>query len=258
MSQAGASRQETFSGTKEVTAAHAFDVKKLETYLADRIEGFQTPLEVRQFKGGQSNPTYQLVTPNRKYVMRRKPPGKLLPSAHAVDREFKVISALYPTGFPVAKPYVLCEDESITGTMFYVMDCVEGRVLWEGVLPGMDKKQRWATYDAMNETLARLHNLDHVKIGLEDFGKPTALCGAPDRALDQAVPDVGNRDDLRDEQADRLAAETSARRRQAVGRARRLPSRQHDPASDGAEGTGCDRLGTLNHRRSARATSPIT
>ncbi len=174
MSQAGASRQETFSGTKEVTAAHAFDVKKLEAYLADRIEGFQTPLEVRQFKGGQSNPTYQLVTPNRKYVMRRKPPGKLLPSAHAVDREFKVISALYPTGFPVAKPYVLCEDESITGTMFYVMDCVEGRVLWEGVLPGMDKKQRWATYDAMNETLARLHNLDHVKIGLEDFGKPTA------------------------------------------------------------------------------------
>jgi len=167
-------RQETFSGTKDVAPAHAFDVKKLEAYLADRIEGFQTPLEVRQFKGGQSNPTYQLVTPNRKYVMRRKPPGKLLPSAHAVDREFKVISALHPTGFPVAKPYVLCEDESITGTMFYVMDCVEGRVLWEGLLPGMDKKQRWATYDAMNETLARLHNLDYVKIGLEDFGKPTA------------------------------------------------------------------------------------
>ena len=167
-------RQETFSGTKDVGAAHAFDVKTLEAYLADRIEGFQTPLEVRQFKGGQSNPTYQLVTPNRKYVMRRKPPGKLLPSAHAVDREFKVISALYPTGFPVAKPYLLCEDESITGTMFYVMDCVEGRVLWESTLPGMDKTQRWATYDAMNETLARLHNLDHVKIGLEDFGKPTA------------------------------------------------------------------------------------
>ena len=167
-------RQETFSGTKEVGAAHAFDVKKLEAYLADRIEGFQTPLDVRQFKGGQSNPTYQLVTPNRKYVMRRKPPGKLLPSAHAVDREFKVISALYPTGFPVAKPYLLCEDESIAGTMFYVMDCVEGRVLWESTLPGMDKKRRWATYDAMNETLARLHNLDHVKIGLEEFGKPTA------------------------------------------------------------------------------------
>src|SRR5579862_5038481 len=174
MSQAGISRQETYSGTKEVTAAHAIDVKKLEAYLADRIAGFQTPLEVRQFKGGQSNPTYQLITPNRKYVMRRKPPGKLLPSAHAVDREFKVISALYPTGFPVAKPYLLCEDESIAGTMFYVMDCVEGRVLWEGVLPGMTKNERWATYDAMNETLARLHNLDYVKIGLAEFGKPTA------------------------------------------------------------------------------------
>jgi len=174
MSQAGVSRQETFSGTKEVTAAHAFDVKKLEAYLAERIAGFQTPLEVRQFNGGQSNPTYQLVTPNRKYVMRRKPPGKLLPSADAVDRESKVISALYPTGFPVAKPYLLCEDESITGTMFYVMDCVEGRVCWEGTLPGLDKKQRLATYDAMNETIARLHNLDYEKIGLSEFGKPTA------------------------------------------------------------------------------------
>src|ERR1043166_4795963 len=167
-------RQGKIFGPPEGGAAPRFDVGRLETYLAERIDGFQTPLTVRQFKGGQSNPTYQLITPNRKYVLRRKPPGKLLPSAHAVDREFKVISALYPTGFPVAKPYLLCEDESITGTMFYVMDCVEGRVLWEGVLPGMDKKQRWATYDAMNETLARLHNLDYLKIGLEDLGKPTA------------------------------------------------------------------------------------
>ena len=123
-------RQEKFSGTKEVREAHRFDAKKLEAYLAERIDGFQTPLEVRQFKGGQSNPTYQLVTPNRKYVLRRKPPGKLLPSAHAVDREFRIISALHPTGFPVAKPYLLCEDESIIGTMFYVMDCVEGRIYW--------------------------------------------------------------------------------------------------------------------------------
>ncbi|HTO41708.1 MAG TPA: phosphotransferase family protein [Rhizomicrobium sp.] len=165
-------RQEAFSGTKDVTEAHRFDIKKLEDYLESKIDDFQRPLEVRQFKGGQSNPTYQLVTPNRTYVMRRKPPGKLLPSAHAVDREFKVISALHPTGFPVAKPYVLCEDESIIGTMFYVMDCVEGRILWDGTLPGMEPKERWAIYDAMNETLARLHNLDYVKIGLETFGKP--------------------------------------------------------------------------------------
>src|ERR1700690_2537430 len=140
MSQAG--RQETFSGTKDVTAAHAFDVKKLEAYLAERIEGFQTPLIVRQFKGGQSNPTYQLITPNRKYVLRRKPPGKLLPSAHAVDREYRIIAALHPTGFPVAKPYLLCEDETVIGTMFYVMECVEGRIYWDGTLPGLEPKQR--------------------------------------------------------------------------------------------------------------------
>src|SRR5271167_1943634 len=95
-------RQETFSGTKDVVEAYRFDVKKLENYLAERIGGFTTPLEVRQFKGGQSNPTYQLITPNRNYVLRRKPPGKLLPSAHAVDREYRIIAALHPTGFPVA------------------------------------------------------------------------------------------------------------------------------------------------------------
>ena len=172
MSEHEESRQEKFSGTKDVTEAHRFDVKKLEAYLAERIEGFQTPLEVHQFKGGQSNPTYQLVTPNRKYVLRRKPPGKLLPSAHAVDREYKIISALHPTGFPVAKPYLLCEDESIIGTMFYVMDCVEGRIYWDAQLPDLSPKERYATYDAMNETIAELHNIDYEKIGLGDYGKP--------------------------------------------------------------------------------------
>lgn len=165
-------RQEMFSGTQEVREAHRFDVKKLEAYLAERIEGFQTPLEVRQFKGGQSNPTYKLFTPNRNYVLRRKPPGKLLPSAHAVDREYRIISALHPTGFPVAKPYLLCEDESIIGTMFYVMDCVEGRIYWGPLLPDCTPKQRGEIYDAMNETFARLHNLDYKALGLEDYGKP--------------------------------------------------------------------------------------
>ncbi|HEX3808452.1 MAG TPA: phosphotransferase family protein [Rhizomicrobium sp.] len=172
MDQAEESRQEKFSGTKDVGDAHRFDVKKLESYLAERIEGFQTPLEVRQFKGGQSNPTFQLITPNRKYVLRRKPPGKLLPSAHAVDREYRIIAALHPTGFPVAKPYVLCEDDSVIGTAFYVMDCVEGRIIWEPTLPGMTPKERAAIYDAENETLARLHMLDYEKLGLSDFGKP--------------------------------------------------------------------------------------
>jgi aminoglycoside phosphotransferase (APT) family kinase protein len=167
-------RQEKFSGTKDVVEAYRFDVKKLEAYLAERIEGFQTPLEVRQFKGGQSNPTYQLITPNRKYVLRRKPPGKLLPSAHAVDREYRAIAALYPTGFPVAKPYLLCEDESVIGTMFYVMDCVEGRIYWGPMLPDCSPKERTAIYEAMNATLAQLHKLDYEKLGLADFGKPGA------------------------------------------------------------------------------------
>src|ERR1700678_2929729 len=164
-------RQEKFSGTKDVVEAYRFDVKKLEAYLAERIEGFQTPLEVRQFKGGQSNPTYQLITPNRKYVLRRKPPGKLLPSAHAVDREYRIIAALYPTGFPVAKPYVLCEDESVIGTSFYVMAHVEGRVFWGPLLPGLSPGERAAIYDAMNATIAHLHTLDYEKLGLSGFGK---------------------------------------------------------------------------------------
>ncbi|MBV9992399.1 MAG: phosphotransferase family protein [Alphaproteobacteria bacterium] len=170
-------RQEKFSGTKEVAEQHRLDVEKLEGYLAERIDGFQTPLEVRQFKGGQSNPTYQLVTPNRKYVLRRKPPGKLLASAHAVDREFKAISALHPTGFPVPKPYLLCEDESIAGTMFYVMECVEGRIYWGPMLPDQTPRQRTEIYDAMNATLAELHSLDYQKIGLTDFGKPGNYVG---------------------------------------------------------------------------------
>src|SRR5216684_8181871 len=171
MSQAAVSRQETFSGTKEVTAAHAFDVKKLESYLAERIEGFQTPLEVRQFKGGQSNPTYQLVTPSKNYVMRRKPPGKLLPSAHAVDREYKVITALHPTGFPVARSYGLCTDDSVIGTMFYVMDMVEGRIIWDQSLPQYTPAERFPIYMAQVKTLADLHNTDYKAIGLEDYGR---------------------------------------------------------------------------------------
>src|SRR5580698_5634901 len=165
------------SGTKEVAESHRFDQAPLEAWMQANVEGYQKPLEVRQFKGGQSNPTYQLITPNRKYVLRRKPPGKLLPSAHAVDREYRIIAALYPTGFPVAKPYVLCEDESIIGTTFYVMDCVEGRIYWGPLLPDLEPGQRRDVYDAMNETLARLHMLDYEKLGLADFGKPGNYIG---------------------------------------------------------------------------------
>ena len=164
-------RQVAFTGTKEVAASLRFDSARLEAYLARAVTGFAGPLKVRQFRGGQSNPTYLLETPARKYVLRRKPPGKLLPSAHAVDREFRVIGALHAQGFPVAEPVAYCADESVTGTPFYVMGFVEGRVFWNPEMPGSHPAERAAVYDAMNETLARLHSFDPAAIGLADFGR---------------------------------------------------------------------------------------
>jgi aminoglycoside phosphotransferase (APT) family kinase protein len=163
--------QSQFSGTKEVTAAHRFDEAALARWMAAHVEGYAGPLEVRQFKGGQSNPTYQLVTPQRRYVLRRKPPGKLLPSAHAVDREYRIIAALHPTGFPVARPWALCEDESVIGTMFYVMDMVEGRILWDATLPDYAPEMRRRIFAAKLETFAWLHRIDWRAAGLEGFGK---------------------------------------------------------------------------------------
>ncbi|HEY2659022.1 MAG TPA: phosphotransferase [Caulobacteraceae bacterium] len=165
-------REQLNTGTKAVAESHRFDEARLLAWMQANVEGFEGPLEVRQFKGGQSNPTYQLVTPKQKYVLRRKPPGKLLPSAHAVDREFKVISGLYPTGFPVARPYELCTDDSVIGTMFYVMDMVEGRILWDQTLPTYEPAERHAIFMAKLKTLADLHNTDYAAIGLADFGKP--------------------------------------------------------------------------------------
>ena len=164
-------RQQVFSGTKEVAAALALDAARLQAYLTQQVKGFAGPLTVKQFKGGQSNPTYLLETPARRYVLRRKPPGKLLPSAHAVDREFRVISALAAQGFPVAEPVLYCADESVAGTPFYVMGFVDGRVFWEPQMPGSSPAERRAVYDAMNATIARLHAFDPAKIGLGDFGR---------------------------------------------------------------------------------------
>jgi aminoglycoside phosphotransferase (APT) family kinase protein len=158
---------EQFTGTKPVEERHRIDAASLEKYLGFRLA------QVEQFKGGQSNPTYRLTAADgKKYALRRKPPGKLLPSAHAVDREFKVISALHKVGFPVAKPHVLCEDDSVIGTAFYVMDCVEGRVLWDQALPGMTKAERAAIWDELNSVISRLHSIDYRAVGLADFGKP--------------------------------------------------------------------------------------
>ncbi|HUP24546.1 MAG TPA: phosphotransferase [Thermoanaerobaculia bacterium] len=165
-------RQEKFSGTKEVAERLRFDVNALERYLQNHVEGFRGNLSVEQFKGGQSNPTYLLEAGGQRYVLRRKPPGKLLPSAHAVDREYRVITALGRTDVPVPRTYCLCTDDSVIGTWFYVMEFVEGRVLWEYTLPESDPAERTAIYDALNETLAKLHSVDYLALGLEDYGKP--------------------------------------------------------------------------------------
>ncbi len=164
-------REAQNSGTKAVAESHRFDESRLLDWMKSNVEGFSGPLEVRQFKGGQSNPTYQLITPSKKYVMRRKPPGKLLPSAHAVDREYRVISALGPTGFPVPRTYGLCTDDTVIGTIFYVMDMVEGRILWDQSLPGYEPKERHDIHMAAVKTMADLHNTDYRAIGLEDFGR---------------------------------------------------------------------------------------
>jgi aminoglycoside phosphotransferase (APT) family kinase protein len=164
-------RQQAFSGTKDAAPALRLDPARLEQYLAAQIKGFAGPLTIRQFKGGQSNPTYLLDTPPRRYVLRRKPPGKLLPSAHAVDREYRVIGALHAQGFPVAEPLAYCADENVAGTAFYVMDFVDGRVFWEPQMADSNRAERAAIYDSMNATIARLHALEPVRIGLGDFGR---------------------------------------------------------------------------------------
>lgn len=155
-----------FTGTKPVEERHRIDAGALERYLGFKLAA------IEQFKGGQSNPTYRLTAADgKKYALRRKPAGKLLPSAHAVDREFRVISALHKVGFPVARPHVLCEDDSVIGTAFYVMDCVEGRVLWDQSLPGMERAERAAIWDELNAVMAKLHLVDYRAVGLEGFGK---------------------------------------------------------------------------------------
>ena len=168
------SNTDQFTGTRPVSEAHAFDVGALQAWLAQHVEGFAGPLSVEMFKGGQSNPTYKLVTPTQSYVMRAKPGpvAKLLPSAHAIEREFAVMRGLAGTEVPVARMYALCEDESVIGRAFYVMEFVPGRVLWDQTLPGMSKAERAAIYDEMNRVIAALHTVDVKAQGLENYGKP--------------------------------------------------------------------------------------
>ena len=155
-----------------VKAAHRFATERLETFLSDTIRGFTGPITLRQFESGQSNLTYLVTTPGRTLVLRRKPPGVLLKSAHAVDREFRVMSKLADLGFPVPQPLVLCEDDSVVGTMFYVMTHVPGRVFLDCAMPDLSREERTIVFDSVNATLARLNSLDYVAMGLADFGRP--------------------------------------------------------------------------------------
>jgi aminoglycoside phosphotransferase (APT) family kinase protein len=160
------------SGTTPVREGYRFDEESLARWMAENVEGFAGPLTVEQFKGGQSNPTYKLGTPGRSYVLRRKPPGELLPGAHAVDREATVLSRLGAAGFPVAHVHGLCTDDAVIGTWFYVMDMVEGRIFWDATFPEASAEDRPAYFDAMNDTIAQLHSYDPQAIGLGDYGKP--------------------------------------------------------------------------------------
>lgn len=159
------------TGIQEVDPRHRLDVARLEAHLRTRLEGFDGDLVVRQFVGGQSNPTYHLSDGEREWVLRRKPPGQLVRSAHAVDREFRVLSALSQVGFPVPRPRLYCDDASVLGTEFYVMDRVEGRILVDQTLPGWTPAERRSLYDSQIDVLARLHAYDPAALGLGDYGR---------------------------------------------------------------------------------------
>ncbi|NEX59821.1 phosphotransferase family protein [Noviherbaspirillum galbum] len=165
---------EEYMGTRPVSERQKFDVAALENYMREHVPGFAGNLSIEQFKGGQSNPTFKLTAGDQRYVLRTKPgpAAKLLPSAHAIDREFRVMNALNKAGFPAAKQFALCQDESIIGRAFYIMDFVDGRVLWDQSLPGMSPEQRAEIYDEMNRVISQLHTIDYNAIGLGDYGKP--------------------------------------------------------------------------------------
>jgi len=159
-------------GASLVAPLHPFDTAALGAYLRAHASDPAQELVVEQFQGGQSNPTYRVTTAARRYVLRRKPPGALLPSAHAVDREYRVMTALAATDVPVARTIALCDDASVIGTPFFLMEYVEGRILWDPTLPDLEPAARAAHYDELNRVIAALHSVDYAAIGLADYGKP--------------------------------------------------------------------------------------
>ena len=250
-----ARRGAEYIGTMEVQEKHRFDERSLERFMSAEVEGFVPPVRAEQFKGGQSNPTYRLTDgAGRRYVLRRKPPGKLLPSAHAVDREFRVISALNKTDVPTPRAYALCEDDSVVGTAFYIMEYCDGRVLWDPLLPEVPEggPPGDPPRQVRDPGAAARRRLRSPRPGR--FRPARQLRGAPDLALGQAVQGVGDREDRVDGPAARLAARPPAGQRRDGAGARRLPPRQHDLPSERAQGAGHHRLGDLHPRRSAGRT----
>ncbi len=166
-----ASGEAANAGTSEVRDAHRFDEGALAAWMTANVGGFRGPMTIDQFKGGQSNPTYRLLTPSCGYVLRRKPPGPLVAGAHDVLREARILMALAKTDVPVAHVYAVCADENVIGTPFFVMALVEGRIVWDATFPDMTGERRAAHFDAMNATIAALHRIDHDAVGLTDFGR---------------------------------------------------------------------------------------
>ena len=246
----GVRKDEEFSGTKPVEERHRIDEMRLDGWMREHVEGYQGPLTVLQFKGGQSNPTYRLDTPGRSYVMRRKPFGKLLPSAHAVDREFRVIAALSKQGFPVAKAYALCTDDAVIGAAFYIMSMEEGRVFWDPTLPSQPPEARRKIFTSKIETLAKLHTYDPQAIGLGDFGKPGNYFA---RQVDRWTKQYRASETEHIPEVEKLIEWLPTHRAAAgarLDRARRLSPRQHDLPCHRAAGAGGAGLGIVDARRS--------
>ena len=253
----GVRKDEEFSGTREVEERHRINEASLDGWMRENVEGYQGPLTVLQFKGGQSNPTYRLDTPGRSYVMRRKPFGKLLPSAHAVDREFRVIAALGKQGFPVAKAYALCTDDAVIGAAFYIMSMEEGRVFWDPTLPSQTPDDAAQDLHQQDRDAGQAAHLRSREDRSRRFRQARQLFCAPGRSLDQAIPRLRDPAHSGIREARRVAAEDRAGAGARLDRARRLPPRQHDLPR--RRNRGCRRCWTGNCRRSAIPwpTSPI-